>query len=86
MCVVLVSKTSCKDRNHPVLRRVIAPQQEFFFEKIMFFLNFSSIFPRGTQTVNLLEDRATRTPVSTRHRLELQWYHFSEVETGDAQL
>jgi hypothetical protein len=27
------------------------------------------------------------TPLSsTRHHLELQWYHFSEVETGGAQL
>ena len=29
---------------------------------------------------------ATRTPGSTRRRLELQRYHFSEVETGGAQL
>jgi hypothetical protein len=31
MCAVVVSKTSCKDRNHPILRGVIAPYQEFFF-------------------------------------------------------
>ncbi len=37
-------------------------------------------------TVNLLEDRAAHTLSSTRHRLELQLYHFSEVETGGAQL
>jgi hypothetical protein len=37
--------------------------------------------------VNLLEGRAERTPLSsTRRRLELERYHFSEVETGGAQL
>jgi hypothetical protein len=25
MCAVVVSKTSCKDRNHPILRGVITP-------------------------------------------------------------
>jgi hypothetical protein len=53
----------------------------------MIFLDFESIFPRpGTHAVNLLEGRASRTPGSTHHHLELQWYHFSEVETGGAQL
>ncbi len=42
MCAVVVSKTSFKDRNHPILRGVIAPHQEFFFffAKIMIFLDF----------------------------------------------
>ena len=41
MCAVVVSKTSCKDRNHPILRGVIAPHQDFFFfAKIMIFLDF----------------------------------------------
>jgi hypothetical protein len=31
MCVVVVNQTSCKDRNHPILRGVIAPHQDFFF-------------------------------------------------------
>jgi hypothetical protein len=31
MCAVVVSKTSCNDRNHPILRGVIAPHQDFFF-------------------------------------------------------
>ena len=30
MCAVVVSKTSCKDRNHRILRGVIAPHQDFF--------------------------------------------------------
>ncbi len=29
MCAVVVSKTSCKDRNHRILR--ITPHQDFFF-------------------------------------------------------
>ena len=42
MCAVVVSKTSCKDRNHRILRGVIAPHQDFFFvcAKIMIFLDF----------------------------------------------
>jgi hypothetical protein len=28
---VVVIQTSCKDRNHPILREVIAPHQDFFF-------------------------------------------------------
>jgi hypothetical protein len=41
MCAVVVNKTSCKDRNHPILRGVIVPHQEFFFlAKIMIFLDF----------------------------------------------
>jgi hypothetical protein len=44
MSAVVVSKTSCKDRDHPILRGVIAPHQEFFFifyvTKIMIFLDF----------------------------------------------
>jgi hypothetical protein len=40
MCAVVVSKTSWKDRNHRILRGVIAPQRFFFFEKIMNFLDF----------------------------------------------
>jgi hypothetical protein len=31
MCTVVVSKQSCKHVNHLMLRRVIAPHQEFFF-------------------------------------------------------
>jgi hypothetical protein len=31
MCAVVVSKTFCKDRNHRILRGVIAPHQDFFF-------------------------------------------------------
>jgi hypothetical protein len=31
MCAVVVSKTSCNDRNHRILRGVIAPHQDFFF-------------------------------------------------------
>ncbi len=31
MCAVVVSKTSCKDRNHRILPGVIAPHQVFFF-------------------------------------------------------
>jgi hypothetical protein len=31
MCAVVVSQTSCNDRNHPILRGVIAPHQDFFF-------------------------------------------------------
>jgi hypothetical protein len=43
MCAVVVRKTSWKDRNHPILRGVIAQHQEiFFFTKIMIFLK--SIF------------------------------------------
>jgi hypothetical protein len=44
MCAVVVSKTSCKDRNHPILRGVIVPHYFFFFAKIMIFLDFYSIF------------------------------------------
>ncbi len=40
--------------------------------------------PPGTHDVNLFEDHTTCTPDSTRHHLELQRYHFSEVETGGA--
>jgi hypothetical protein len=41
MCAVVVSKTSCKDRNHRILRGVIAPHQDFFFfAKIMILLDF----------------------------------------------
>jgi hypothetical protein len=41
MCAVVVSKTSCKDRNHRILLGVIAPHQDFFFfAKIMNFLDF----------------------------------------------
>ena len=41
MCAVVVSKTSCKDRNHRILRGVITPHQDFFFfAKIMNFLDF----------------------------------------------
>jgi hypothetical protein len=29
MCSVVVSQTSCNDRNHPILRGVIAPHQVF---------------------------------------------------------
>jgi hypothetical protein len=39
MCVVVVSKTSCKDINQPILRGVITPHH-FFFSKIMIFLHF----------------------------------------------
>jgi hypothetical protein len=36
-----VMKQSPEDRNHPILRGVIAPHQEFlFFVKIMIFLDF----------------------------------------------
>ncbi len=31
MCAVVVSKTSCNDRNHPILRGVITPHRDFFF-------------------------------------------------------
>ncbi len=40
MRAVVVSKTSCKDRNHPILRGFIAPHRFFFFAKIMIFLDF----------------------------------------------
>jgi hypothetical protein len=41
MCAVVVSKTSCKDGNHRILRGVIAPHPVFFFfAKIMIFLDF----------------------------------------------
>jgi hypothetical protein len=41
MCTVVVGQTSCNDRNHPILRGVITPHQEFFFfAKIMIFLDF----------------------------------------------
>ncbi len=41
MCAVVVSQTSCNDRNHPILRGVIAPHQDFFFfAKIMILLDF----------------------------------------------
>ena len=33
MCAVVVSKTSCKDRNHRILRGVITPHQDFFLQK-----------------------------------------------------
>ena len=31
MCAVVVGQTSCNDRNHPILRGVIAPHKDFFF-------------------------------------------------------
>ncbi len=41
MCAVVVSQTSCNDRNHPILRGVIVPHQDFFFfAKIMILLDF----------------------------------------------
>jgi hypothetical protein len=42
MCAVVVSQTSCNDRNHPILRGVIAPHQDFFFffAKITILLDF----------------------------------------------
>ena len=46
MCTVMVSKQSCKQGNHPILRgdhRTIPKKK---FTKIMIFLGFSSIFPR----------------------------------------
>ena len=48
MCAVVVSKTSCKDRNHRILRGVIAPHQEFFFfcknhDFSRFLINFSTV-------------------------------------------
>ena len=47
MCAVVVSKTSCNDRNHPILRGVIAPHQDFFFFKnhdfSRFLINFSTV-------------------------------------------
>jgi hypothetical protein len=47
MCAVVVSKTSCNDRNHPILRGVIAPHQFFFFFKnhdfSRFLINFSTV-------------------------------------------
>ncbi len=47
MCAVVVSQTSCNDRNHPILRGVIATYQDFFFfAKITILLDFESIFPR----------------------------------------
>ncbi len=49
-------------------------------------LSTESTYLLGTHAVNLLEGRAARTLSSTRRRLELQRYHFSEVETGGAQL
>ena len=42
--------------------------------------------PPGTDTVNLFQIHTTCTPTSTRYRLELQWYHFSEVEVGGTHL
>ena len=46
-CVVVVSKTSCKDRNHRILRGVIAPHQDFFFlqnhDFSRFLINFSTV-------------------------------------------
>jgi hypothetical protein len=39
--------------------------------------------PPGPHAVNRYEGHGARTPGSTRHRLELQWYHFSEVDTQD---
>jgi len=45
MCAVVVSQTSFNDRNHPILRGVITPHQDFFFKtKIMIFLDFNQIF------------------------------------------
>jgi hypothetical protein len=48
MCAVVVSQTSCKDRNHPILRGVIAPHQDFFFfcknhDFSRFLINFSTV-------------------------------------------
>ena len=47
MCAVVVSKTSCKDRNHRILRGVITPHQDFFFCKnhdfSRFLINFSTV-------------------------------------------
>ena len=46
MCAVVVSKTSCKDRNHPILRGVITPHQEFFLKNhdfSRFLINFSTV-------------------------------------------
>ncbi len=47
MCAVVVSQTSCKDRNHPILRGVIGPHQDFFFFKnhdfSLFLINFSTV-------------------------------------------
>ena len=49
MCAVVVSKTSCKDRNHRILLGVIAPHQDFFFfcenhEFSRFLINFPRLF------------------------------------------
>ncbi len=45
MCAVVVSKTSCKDRNHRILRGVIAPHQDYFFlQKSWFFSIFNQFF------------------------------------------
>ncbi len=117
----MFSKTSCKDRNHPILRGS-SDHTFFFLQKSWFFSIFNQFLhgfcgeteargrpevsnsysltswpelivvihakyiPPDTHAVNLLEDRAERTLSSTSRRLELQWYHFSEVETGGAQL
>jgi hypothetical protein len=47
MCAVVVSKTSCKDKNHRILRGVIAPHQDFFFCKnhdfSRFLIKFSTV-------------------------------------------
>ena len=40
MCAVVVSKTSCKDRNHRILRHHRTTPSFFFFAKIMIFLDF----------------------------------------------
>ena len=46
MCVVVVNQTSSKDRNHPILRGVIA-QQQFFLKKnhdfSRFLINFWTV-------------------------------------------
>ncbi len=43
MCTVVVRKTSCKDRNHPILRGVITPHQDFL-QKSWFFSIFNQFF------------------------------------------
>jgi hypothetical protein len=44
MCAVVVSKTSWKHRNHPILRGVITPHHFFFLKTLWFFSIFNQFF------------------------------------------
>ncbi len=71
MCTVVVSKTSCKHRNHPILRKVVAPHQDFFFFKNHDFSRFWINFSDGPSESNGDLKTVPRVKILHYHQLYL---------------